>query len=425
MSQASGELTRQVAELSETIPGCRCPIVVVNARVSPALLGWSAPVVILPRRSLELLDDTELRAVIAHELAHYQRRDHWVTAFAALIRAAVWWNPIAWWAYREIRLAQELCCDSAVIGGNVATPKRYATALMKVVDLFESAARHRLAAAIELIPGPSPSVRALTRRMQMLAEQHRSQKMSLLGVAVLSSFAAAALCFPTIGRSQPKEEIPGTAQKNTARAKRAAEKEPAFDLHRVAATYQDTVNVSGGLVSGSAIVRRIEKNSIHFRSGDHITFDPFTKILGRSGNRLVELNSKVIKPGMLISYSIQLNRPTAAATKLIISGKVKDVPAQPTAWNQIKKLRLEKLGQTKSSLDGRFPIRMQSKTGPVEIQIGKTKLIELPQATKMAQWQQGKFRPESVEDFDRFEFVLIEWLKNGRFTATCYRRPKK
>jgi beta-lactamase regulating signal transducer with metallopeptidase domain len=94
--------------------GVRC--CVVDARTTPLLWGWHRPMVVMPRELLHGLGSRELRGIVAHELAHLARRDHWANAFALLVKAFAWWNPVVWWADVELRAAQELCCDAIAIG---------------------------------------------------------------------------------------------------------------------------------------------------------------------------------------------------------------------------------------------------------------------------------------------------------------------
>ena len=54
-------------------------------------------------------------AVLIHELAHLKRRDHWVRRLEAVVLGLDWWNPVAWWARREIEKAEEECCNAWIV----------------------------------------------------------------------------------------------------------------------------------------------------------------------------------------------------------------------------------------------------------------------------------------------------------------------
>ena len=40
------------------------------------------------------------RAVLAHELAHLRRRDHWVRRLEMVAAVFHWWNPLFWLAFK-------------------------------------------------------------------------------------------------------------------------------------------------------------------------------------------------------------------------------------------------------------------------------------------------------------------------------------
>ena len=91
------------------------PTVEVGERVPPMLWSFLGSVrLILPTALLDRLDDRSTDTLLAHELAHLARRDHWVRHVELAALAVFWWNPVAWWAVRRLRRAQELCCDDRV-----------------------------------------------------------------------------------------------------------------------------------------------------------------------------------------------------------------------------------------------------------------------------------------------------------------------
>src|SRR6185503_6485852 len=75
--------------------------------VSAAVVGWWRPVVLLPCAWCEW-SPQELRAVIAHELAHIYRRDFVLRLMAALTVAIQWGQPLVYWLRRQLILAQEM-----------------------------------------------------------------------------------------------------------------------------------------------------------------------------------------------------------------------------------------------------------------------------------------------------------------------------
>ena len=111
-----------------------------RAQLSP-MVWWAGGRVrvLLPSELLADLDVSELRCILAHELAHVRRRDHVVRWLEWLACAAFWWNPAAWWARRRLRASEEVCCDAIAVATINAEPRTYAGALLRVIDFMSSA----------------------------------------------------------------------------------------------------------------------------------------------------------------------------------------------------------------------------------------------------------------------------------------------
>jgi beta-lactamase regulating signal transducer with metallopeptidase domain len=95
---------------------------------APAVLGWFRPVVFLPVTALTGLSEAQLRAVIAHELAHILRFDAFVNLFQVAVETLLFYHPAVWWLSKRVRAERENCCDDVALSvcGN---PAEYARAL--------------------------------------------------------------------------------------------------------------------------------------------------------------------------------------------------------------------------------------------------------------------------------------------------------
>jgi hypothetical protein len=82
---------------------------------APAVIGWFRPIVLLPALALTGLSEDQLRAVIAHELAHIRRLDAFVNLFQILVETLLFYHPAMWWLNRRIRAERELCCDEIAV----------------------------------------------------------------------------------------------------------------------------------------------------------------------------------------------------------------------------------------------------------------------------------------------------------------------
>ena len=105
--------------------------------VSPML--WSfGPTrrLLLPAELLARLTANQQSTLLAHELAHLRRRDHWVRYLELAVVCLYWWCPLVWWARRQLHEAEEECCDAWVVWALPHLTRDYALALVETLDFF-------------------------------------------------------------------------------------------------------------------------------------------------------------------------------------------------------------------------------------------------------------------------------------------------
>jgi hypothetical protein len=88
---------------------------------TPATIGWKRALILLPD-DWHTWDDTERRAVLAHELAHVCRGDFLTGLLSQLSLALQFYHPLAHWLSARLRLEQELAADAwtaRLSGGNL------------------------------------------------------------------------------------------------------------------------------------------------------------------------------------------------------------------------------------------------------------------------------------------------------------------
>lgn len=106
-----------------------------GAPVSPMLAGLRHPVLLLPRH-LRSFDPAQQQLIIAHELAHWQRRDHWWLHASLLLQTVFWFNPALKSLAGGLSQAQELGCDRHVLAHRPLAARRdYAAALVAQLKL--------------------------------------------------------------------------------------------------------------------------------------------------------------------------------------------------------------------------------------------------------------------------------------------------
>jgi beta-lactamase regulating signal transducer with metallopeptidase domain len=201
---ASDDVISEVSQMRE-LAGLqtRPQVLVVDARLGPFILpiAWR-PALVLPRPLLETLDKHQRATLIAHELAHLRRRDHWIAWIELAAFALYWWLPIAWLARSFARRSSEDCCDGWVLRWLPNSGIAYADTLLKVLDF----ASPRLISPLDFTPTMGRF--SLTkRRLAMILENKCRPELSLpLQLAAWPLCVAILLCAPTILRTARSDD---------------------------------------------------------------------------------------------------------------------------------------------------------------------------------------------------------------------------
>lgn len=114
---------------------------VAEGRLPPLLWPIGRPTILLSRQLLDELSPDESQTLLAHELAHLRRKDHWVRWLDLVAAMLYWWHPVAWWARTMIRNTEERACDAWVVWALPDSGRRYAAALFTAVEFVTSSQR--------------------------------------------------------------------------------------------------------------------------------------------------------------------------------------------------------------------------------------------------------------------------------------------
>lgn len=91
------------------------PIYSAAFLTSPVMDGLFLPRVYVPLPLISDCRENELRYILLHELQHYRRRDALVNYLMAAAGVLYWFNPVVWFAFKQIRTDREIACDTSVL----------------------------------------------------------------------------------------------------------------------------------------------------------------------------------------------------------------------------------------------------------------------------------------------------------------------
>ena len=171
---------------------------------SPTAVG--ARVVCVPSGSTASFADDELDAILAHELAHLERRDPAWFFFAGLVEATLWMQPFNRRVVARLRRSAEIACDERAVAatgdalGLARGLSRFAHAALGAPGWRDAhpslggatRAPHALVERVRRLAGPAPSARL-----------SRAGRVGIIAALVAISIASANVRVTFAGASRP------------------------------------------------------------------------------------------------------------------------------------------------------------------------------------------------------------------------------
>ena len=125
------EITEDVAQRLGIPPPRVC---VIESLGSPIVWSFGRPLIVIPRGLLLNQNTGFWRCVLAHELAHIRRRDHWFVWLEFAGSIVWWWNPLYWLVRHRLRTNAEMAADRWAVSLDPENRRTYAESLLWVTE---------------------------------------------------------------------------------------------------------------------------------------------------------------------------------------------------------------------------------------------------------------------------------------------------
>ena len=250
--------------------------VLESGRVNvPLSAGVFRPVVLLPEDWREW-DSERLRAVLAHERSHVERRDGLVRVVAQLHRAVLWFSPVAWWLQRHLNELAECASDDFALS---ETMDREAYAAV-VLEFFRARGNRPTIEGLAMAQGGSAE-RRIDRILAGGPLCGRLRRSTLIMVLALTTGSVALVAGLQNGPRAPEPPavpmapVPPVPRLSAVPPVPAAPDPPSFEENDANGDgwvmfHGKTQTMSGGvdLREGQAIFDRARQDMIWLRRGD-------------------------------------------------------------------------------------------------------------------------------------------------------------
>ena len=149
---------------------------------------WTA--IVCPDRLWQQLSIAQRHAFLAHESAHYLRRDHWVRWIEWFIGAIYWWLPLIHIARRQLERHEEIACDHWAITRFGIKRRCYVETLLNVVDFLDETATRSPRLASRMQP-----TELLEQRVQLLLDKkYEASSSTEHGLQAYTTLAFGVVC---------------------------------------------------------------------------------------------------------------------------------------------------------------------------------------------------------------------------------------
>jgi bla regulator protein blaR1 len=209
----------QILRALERRAGHRRPLALVltDSPLEPGVFGVLRPVLLWPRAMSARLDDRQVEAILAHELAHVRRHDNLTALVHMTVQAVFWFHPLVWWLGARLIEERERACDEDVVRLG-SDPETYATGILQTC-------RFQLESPVACVSGVTGA--KLTRRIEEIMTKRATHALTLRRKLLLAVVVLAGLVGPVLAGSMHSSSgvEPGGSSGPTAQTSVATEQD--------------------------------------------------------------------------------------------------------------------------------------------------------------------------------------------------------
>jgi len=213
--------------------GLRTPRVAVSDQIhSPAVCCLGTPRLIWPATMTAKNVVADCDGVVAHELAHLARRDHYFLYAELVVTVCCWWNPLMWIIRRRLCETRELACDARALAAVEQPRSDYAQRLLNL-----SVSRPGLLLVAPAFGAGNVSRRFLRRRLIMVFDERIHGRISAGGILLAAVLIAVGL--PGFTLADPPTDPNSAGASGTASTTSAAQSAASSATNNSDATVAD------------------------------------------------------------------------------------------------------------------------------------------------------------------------------------------
>lgn len=147
---------------------------------SPMTFGIFKTYIVLPTHFDECLSKEDIRNIFLHELNHYKFKDILSNYCIVFFQILYWFNPLVWYAFRQMRLDREIACDIAVL--KLIQSDHYTAYGKTILRFIDFSSKHRSFSLDNKLNGTKKQI---TKRIERIADfQIESERLQLKSIII-------------------------------------------------------------------------------------------------------------------------------------------------------------------------------------------------------------------------------------------------
>ncbi|MCX6618904.1 MAG: M56 family metallopeptidase, partial [Acidobacteria bacterium] len=202
-SPAPDWLDSLAAEMAQRLHVRPPRVLLVEGLCSAVAVNAWRPKVLVSRALIDAIPRDDFAGILAHELAHFKRRDLWIGFLEFAAQCAWWWNPLLYVVRRRLHLYREMAADAWVLWALPDRQRHYAETLVRVVDI--ASRRPAPLAAFGMASGPAAT---FERRLAMVLDA--ASPCRLPRITLAATLLLLVLVAPGWSSARPKTAPPFT-----------------------------------------------------------------------------------------------------------------------------------------------------------------------------------------------------------------------
>lgn len=270
----------------------------------PMVVGLWRPTILLPRPLLARLDNSVLRDIVRHEVAHLQRRDLWASTVLRAGVALFWWNPLLHVAQARLAVLREMACDARA-ALQAREPLDYAGSLLASVEQLLALREEAPTLALGMFGARSQLAQRIDQLVETAPPAPRRRSRLMLGLTLLLGCTATAVA---VSPRLAPPSAPASSDTRTNDLLRAASTHDIAQVHALAAAGIDLdARVLG---DGTALIQAIRARDLAMVDALlRLGADPDRAALGE-GNPLIVASALGLQPIVerLVQAGADVNR---------------------------------------------------------------------------------------------------------------------